>query len=133
MDLSRYLREFDLGALTRLQTGLSSERCVSCAGLCGSLKAFVLARLFLERKRSVLVVCREGAESERLQGELATLLSEDEALFFPELDTLPFEKAPPHPRIVENRLHTYDVLSEGRPALLVTTFHALLMRLVPPG
>jgi transcription-repair coupling factor (superfamily II helicase) len=133
MDLKAFVQSFGPAPLSRLLSAVAQTGAVACSGLAGSLRAVVLARIFLSAGRTVLAVCGNAREAERLEMDLAAILGEARVFLFPEYDTVPFENRPSHGKVIEDRLRTLNGLLAGTPALVVTTFRNLLLKTVPPG
>lgn len=132
MDLRQFVTTLQCKALDDLSTALRTRKRVSCSGLCASLKAVTISRLFIERNKAMLAVCPGPAEAERLDADLSAILSEEQVVLFPEYDTVPFEARRPHARVVENRLKAFDNLTQNKPVVVVATARSLLMRTIPP-
>jgi len=106
---------------------------LSLSGLAGSLKAVIAARIFLAAPSQLLFVCPQTASAEKTEADLAAILGEETVCSFPDYDTLPGGKDPPHNRIVEDRLRAYGRLASAVPCVVVTTTRSLVQKTITPA
>ncbi|MFH0920066.1 MAG: transcription-repair coupling factor [Fibrobacterota bacterium] len=134
MDLKDFVNTLTIPAFSPLRSALVPGRSVDCAGIAGSLKSVLVARLRLEEAaRPVLWVVHNAQALERAENDLKNILGDEAVCLFPEYDALPGERRPPHGRIVEERLRTLDALVAGSPCAVVATAAALVYRMLPPA
>jgi transcription-repair coupling factor (superfamily II helicase) len=92
--------------------------------LMAQLAAHKGAAVFMARDDATAAIVMEAAEF---------FATDIEIIFFPAWDCLPYDRAPPAPRVVAERLSALRALSlpATRPRLLVTTVNAFLQRVLP--
>jgi transcription-repair coupling factor (superfamily II helicase) len=100
-------------------------------GLCGSSDALLCADLFRSSALPVLVATESPKRAEQLVEECRSLLSEDEVLFFPSRDAVPYNFKSPFGPTVENRLGVLHQLLDGSRKIIVAPAAALLQELPP--
>ena len=95
--------------------------------------AVLLARRAREHAGPLLHVCRDDVRSARLAEALAFFAPDAERLRFPAWDCLPYDRVPPIPELVSQRIATLARLLEkpAGPRIVLTTVNALVQR-VPP-
>ncbi len=116
----------ELLALLRRPGGLRP----SVRGLSGSARALVLAHVYRDLGRTLVVVVPEQEAAEALRDDLEAFLGPDAVLHLPEFETSPYDIRSPHHAILDARLHALAGLVAGRRAAVVTTA-AALATLVP--
>ncbi|MDO8587661.1 MAG: transcription-repair coupling factor [Armatimonadota bacterium] len=111
----------------------AGARSAQIEGLAPAAKAYYLAGLFRELGRAIFVLTYSKEQAERLQGDLVAFgLSEDEALYFPAVETLLYEEALPDFRVIGHRLLTLNALSKGQKAVVVAPVHGALRKTLSP-
>ncbi|MFQ5465669.1 MAG: transcription-repair coupling factor [Thermodesulfobacteriota bacterium] len=104
------------------------------AGLVGSARAYLLARVFRAAARPMLVVLPTDEAAEEFASDLLFFLKAQQVRPFPSTEVLPFELAPPHPEIAASRVELLFRLtgpSDAAPFICVTSAPNLMQR-VPP-
>ncbi|HKZ16454.1 MAG TPA: DEAD/DEAH box helicase, partial [Geobacteraceae bacterium] len=109
-----------------------SDAHIVLAGLKGSAPAYVICRLFEEKRRPVLVILPDNEAAQEMRRELRFFSGQQESiLYFPAWESAPFEQAPPHPDITGERLNTLFNLMGGKTSIVVTTIVAACQKLMP--
>jgi transcription-repair coupling factor (superfamily II helicase) len=111
--------------------GRGSGRC-TVSGLAGSARAFVLAQLFLQLERPLLVVLPEQEGAEALRDDLEAILGPGRVPYLPEFETSPYDVRSPHLSILDARLSALSHLLLGPRGVLVTTARSLATQVVAP-
>ena len=113
--------------LSRLAVGLEAFP----VGLSGSSRSFLLASAFQNRTGIKLVIAPKEETALNLHQDLATLLPEEEILYFPSFDIEPFY---PH-RVLEDiagqRISVLSRLCDNPNAIVVTLAQAVLEPTLP--
>jgi transcription-repair coupling factor (superfamily II helicase) len=103
-------------------------------GLAGSSPALLIAALARARPNRVwIVVAHSPPDAEAVTADLHALLSEDAAVLFPQLETLPYETEQEHVELGGLRVEALEALLAGRARVLVTTARALQERAAIPS
>lgn len=104
-------------------------------GLSGSQKSLYIATIYwdsIQRNHlPFLVVTHSAYQAARLRDDLNTLLSPDEVLLFPALETLPHEEVTRTAELTRERLSALERIYSGGASVVVTSVQALLERLLP--
>lgn len=100
-------------------------------GLSGSMRAMFAALLYREIGRTVVVICPD--ESERIREDLEGILGDDEVLYFPDWEILPYDEFSPHEEIVGTRLRTLAALLGGKRGVVVMPVRGMIRKIIPPG
>ena len=71
----------------------TSERGIECIGFSGSEKAYLISKIYLQLRTSILVIVSSAKEGERLLDDLVFFTGNPEVpiLFFPPYNILPFK------------------------------------------
>ena len=110
------------------------ERSIECLGFSGSEKAYLIAKIFLQRRVPLLVVASSTKQAEQLIEDLEFFAGDSELpiLFFPPYNILPFKFLSYHNETAGHRVRVlYQLLEETAPSVVVTTIDALLQKLIP--
>ncbi len=110
------------------------KRSIECIGFSGSEKAYLIAKIFLQRKVPLLVVASSTKQAEQLMEDLRFFAGSSElpVLFFPPYNILPFKFLSYHNETAGHRIRVlYQLLEETAPSVVVTTVGALLQKLIP--
>jgi len=99
-------------------------------GISGFATAIVADFLVRELNRTVLWLAPDDTYNR--WRDIAAILGEKRALYFPEWDIEPYEHRLPTPDIVAARLDTYTRLTSGEPVLVVASPKALLFPTIHP-
>jgi transcription-repair coupling factor (superfamily II helicase) len=107
---------------------------VQVEGLSGSAKAFVLAGLFRQLDRPIMVITASSEQVERLADDLTQFgLSDAELFLVPPSDSLIYEEGAPDFRVIGQRLASLHALASGQKAVVVAPVNGALRRTMPPG
>ena len=101
-----------------------------------SALAWALSSAARAHDRPLLVVARDNQHAHQLEGDLRTLLGEDDTLPllpFPDWETLPYDQFSPHPDIISQRLAALHRLPTLERGIVVVTVSTLMQRLPPLG
>ncbi len=103
-------------------------------GISGSQKSFLLAGLWQELPRSLLVITYTPSEAEKIAADLRSILKEEagEITVFPAYDLLAHEEAY-EKETAGTRLAVLGRLARGGRLLVVTSWPALRRKVVPPA
>ncbi len=96
-----------------------------------SMKAYMIAKLYNESGKNVLVITGEGIEESKLKDDIAFFINKP-VLEFPSWETLPSEKILPSKEIVGVRQKTLKILAEksssSEPVVVITSLQSTLQR-----
>ncbi len=96
----------------------------------GSADAMMIARAFRAVGNTVLVVCADNTQLNRLSHELP-FFGVDQIRQFVDWETLPYDPFSPHPDIISERISCLYDLRQGVRAVVLVTAATLLQRLPP--
>jgi transcription-repair coupling factor (superfamily II helicase) len=117
-----------LGLLERLE---GSERRIAVGGLAGSARAFVIALLFRQLRRPLIVILPTRKESETCVRDLRLFLGEDSAVWMPPWDLLTTDMFAFQRETELARLEVFHRLAYGAPAVAVIPACALMQKVIP--
>lgn len=104
--------------------------------LYGSSLALALAEYCQHTSGIKLLITQDNLSASQLQEELQFFLDpkgpEQELLFFPDWETLPYDQFSPHQDIISQRLYTLSRLQQATNAIIITSASTLMHRLCPP-
>lgn len=102
----------------------------------GSSLALALAEYCQKTPGIKLLIAQDNLSANQLQSELEFFLnpkqSEQELLFFPDWETLPYDQFSPHQDIISERLYTLSRIQQVSDAIIITSANTLMHRLCPP-
>lgn len=102
----------------------------------GSSLALALAEYCQKTPGIKLLIAQDNLSANQLQSELEFFLnpkqSEQEVLFFPDWETLPYDQFSPHQDIISERLYTLSRIKQVSDAIIITSANTLMHRLCPP-
>ena len=110
------------------------ETSISCRGLSGSDRAYLVARINQQLKTPVIVVVDTPEEAEKFIKDLRFFSpsNESDILYFPVYHLLPFKSLSYHNEIATIRIRTlFQLISSQVPYMVVTTPGGLMQRLIP--
>ena len=110
------------------------DRGIECSGFSGSEKAYLISKIYLKFRASILVIVSSAKEGERLMEDLAFFAGNPGVpiLFFPPYNILPFKFLSYHNETAGHRISVlYRLLESGVPSIVVTTVDALLQKIIP--
>jgi transcription-repair coupling factor (superfamily II helicase) len=117
-----------LGLLERLDRG---EVSVAVGGLEGSARAFLMALLFRQLCRPLIVISPTDREAEACVRDLSLFLADDEAVLMPSWDLLTSDMFAFQRETELSRLEVFHRLAYGGPAVLVIPACALMQKVIP--
>ncbi|CAM2991175.1 transcription-repair coupling factor [Legionella worsleiensis] len=104
--------------------------------LYGSSLALALAEYCQETPGIKLLIAQDNLSASQLQDELQFFLNpqkqQQELLFFPDWETLPYDQFSPHQDIISERLYTLSRMQQVKDAVVITSASTLMHRLCPP-
>ncbi|STY83196.1 transcription-repair coupling factor [Legionella quateirensis] len=104
--------------------------------LYGSSLALALAEYCQETPGIKLLIAQDNLSASQLQDELLFFLNpqkkQQELLFFPDWETLPYDQFSPHQDIISERLYTLSRMQQVKDAVVITSASTLMHRLCPP-
>ena len=102
-------------------------------GVPGVARPAMVAALFAEDPRPMLVAIAGEDAAERFARQLVAYLSRAQVLRFAERTDMPWSDEAPDPRVVGRRSRAIHMLSAGEPCVVVASTRALLRALPPQG
>ena len=110
------------------------------SGIRGSFFAYLAARSSLESARPFLVITPDNDAGEKICRELKFYLAQEKSgkpgrsvLFFPDMETLPYDCVDPNPEKVISRIETlYKLQKFGGSPIVVSPLPALMQHSIPP-
>ncbi|MCK4469885.1 MAG: transcription-repair coupling factor, partial [Desulfobacterales bacterium] len=107
---------------------------IECTGLSGSDRAFLVSKIYMERRMPVVVLTASSKDAETLLEDLR-FFSKDlqkASIYFPPYNILPFKGLSYHNETAAKRISAlYRLIEDETPLVVVTTVSALLQRLIP--
>ncbi len=100
--------------------------------LAGSADALAVASL-ASRGQTLLLVCANPLDAQRLLAELAWLAPNLRSHLLPDWETLPYDNFSPHQDLVSERLSTLYALSRGEADVVLVPASTALYRMPPPA
>jgi transcription-repair coupling factor (superfamily II helicase) len=99
----------------------------------GSSLPLALAEYCQQTPGIKVLITQDNLSANQLQSELNFFLnSEQELLFFPDWETLPYDQFSPHQDIISERLYTLSRIQQVTNAIVITSANTLMHRLCPP-
>jgi transcription-repair coupling factor (superfamily II helicase) len=119
--------------IQKVNEALSSpDAHIVLAGLKGSAPAYLICRLFEEKRGPFLVILPDSDSAHEMCRELRFFSGQQQSvLYFPAWETAPFEQVSPHPDITGERLNTLFSLMGGKAPIVVTTIAAASQKILP--
>ena len=129
------LRNQELISYDKFFENLHERDCgVECVGFSGSAKSYLLSKIYLQLKTSMLVIVSSAKEGQHLIEDLKFFIGNPEVpiLFFSPYNILPFKFLSYHNETAGHRISVlYHLLETGVPSIVVTTVDALLQKIIP--
>ena len=100
--------------------------------LVSALRPYLMAGLFSELKKTMLVVTASSDRAYEFFNDLRNYLLPTEAYILPDLEVLPFERLHPNREIVGKRMEIFHLLKSKAPMVVVASVKTLLRKLPPP-
>lgn len=85
------------------------------SGLFGSSASKLFVQKHLESNKCSLIVCKDNSHAEEIisQVKFFSGMSEEEIIFFPELETLPYDSESPNSSLISKRISAVQKLISG--------------------
>lgn len=133
MSLSRLLQLNTVKSREALDAISSGSRLVQIEGLAAAAKTWLLAGVFDQTKRTMLVVTYTQEQAERIAEDLPHYgIPSEQVLFYPPSDALIYEEGPPDYSVIGERLAAlHGLTASTAPVVLVTPINAALRRTMP--
>ncbi|MCL5104284.1 MAG: transcription-repair coupling factor [Armatimonadetes bacterium] len=111
----------------------SGSKLIQIEGLASAAKSWVLAGLFDETRRTMLLLTYTHEQAERLAEDLPIYgVPAEKVLFYPSSDSLIYEEGPPNYGVIGERLAALHALTLGEgPVVVVAPVNAALRRTMP--
>lgn len=110
----------------------NGARLVQIEGLAAAAKGWMLAGLFAETNRTMLVVTYTYEQAERIAEDLPLYgIAREQVLFYPPSDSLIYEEGAPDFGIIGERMGALHALASGRTAVVVAPINAVLRLTMP--
>ncbi len=111
-----------------------SDQFLGLTGLKGSSKAYLLARWLEREKGPCLVIVPTLQHAESLLEDFRFFQRDRTipSLLFPPWESLPYDKIPPHPEIIRQRVKCLFSLLTGEQAVLVAPIKAMMQKVLSP-
>ena len=105
---------------------------VQIEGVAAAAKGWMLAGLFEETKRTILLVTYTYEQAERIAEDLPLYgIPRDQVLFYPPSDSLIYEEGPPNFSVIGERMGVLHALASGKNVIVVAPINAALRRTMP--
>ncbi len=114
------------------ETLSKGAKLVQIEGLAAAAKGWMLAGLFQEAQRTVLLITYTYEQAERIAEDLPLYgIPRDQVLFYPPSDSLIYEEGPPNFGVIGERMGVLHALASGRTVIVVAPINAALRRTMP--
>ena len=100
-------------------------------GLAGSSDAFLITSIFRSTDQPLLVATDTSKRAEQLADECRSLLMDEQVLYFPTRDAVPYNFKSPFGPTVETRLNVLYQLLDGCRKIIIAPAAALIQKLPP--
>jgi transcription-repair coupling factor (superfamily II helicase) len=97
----------------------------------GSADAWAIAQLALKDAQTLLVLCENAGDAQRLADEIAWFAPAAKVHPFPDWETLPYDQLSPHQDLISDRLATLYELARGSIGVVLAPVSTALQRLPP--
>ena len=105
---------------------------VQIEGLAAAAKSWMLAGLFDQTKRTILLVTYTYEQAERIAEDLHFYgIPRDQVLFYPPSDAMIYEEGAPNFSVIGERMGVLQALASGRTVIVVAPINAALRRTMP--
>lgn len=81
----------------------------------------------------MMVVTATSDDAKKLYANMITLLSEEEVIYYPELQLLPYEVSAQNMELIIQRISAMAKLHQGQPVIVITPVEALVRKVIPPN
>ena len=96
-----------------------------------SARALVAAHLWKETGKNILLISQDDIMAEDLWDDLCTLIGQENSLYLPDYEVLPYEERSPHYSIRATRMMCIHHILQGSPSVYSISIRSLL-RMLPP-
>ncbi len=128
--IQAYLKHYGAAQLPSLEQALDSSCAAEIGGVARAAAPFFAALLLRHYQRDILFLTSSNREAEALYEESSLFLEEQDCLFFPAYENLPYSEGGIHPQSIAQRVRTLDqIRNKTGPKLLFSTGRAFLQRL----
>ena len=110
----------------------NGARLVQIEGLAAAAKGWMLAGVFDQTRRTILLVTYTYEQAERIAEDLPFYgIPRDQVLFYPPSDAMIYEEGPPDFSVIGERMGVLHALASGKTAIVVAPINAVLRRTMP--
>ncbi len=114
------------------QSIANGAKLVQIEGLAAAAKGFLLAGLFAQTQRTILLVTYTYEQAERIAEDIPLYgIPRDQVLFFPPSDAMIYEEGAPNFSVIGERMGVLHALATGRTVVVVAPINAALRRTMP--
>jgi len=121
--------------LTAIKRGIKDKiRSIEVTGITGSALAYLLSQLLAEIDHACLIILPNSEEAGKFYRDLDFFLpheSNKRVLLFPSYDIIPLTGLSPPKELISQRIEALYALSTSNDPVVVTSFEALMTRLLP--
>ena len=99
-----------------------------------SAKAFYAWQYFIKHKKTILLCCSDEESSHNTYKQLKFFENQGQSniLYFPSLDTIPYDRVSPNSIILSLRAHVLtELATKTTPKIIVTSAHNLILKIPP--
>ncbi|KAB2953037.1 transcription-repair coupling factor [Heliorestis acidaminivorans] len=107
-------------------------KALSVVGLSASQRTLLMASMGRKSGRPLFVITHSPYQAKKIMEDLQTFLPDEEILFFPATEVMPYEVLSASHELSAQRLTVLTRLARKEPITVVTTIEALQKKLVPP-
>ncbi|MCX7725812.1 MAG: transcription-repair coupling factor [Chitinispirillaceae bacterium] len=101
-------------------------------GLAGSSDSFLISSIFRKLQRTVVIFTENSKKAEIITNECKSLIGEEEVLYYPSRDAIPYNLKSPFGPTVEGRLNVLTQLIDGKKRIIVAPVNSLLQKVPLP-
>ncbi|RLQ91711.1 transcription-repair coupling factor [Falsibacillus albus] len=102
------------------------------AGLSGSSRAMLMAGIFQETDRSIIVATHNLLQAQKLYDDLMNLVSEDHLFLYPANELIAAEISIASPELKAQRIETLNAMSAGKKGIFIVPMAGMRKMLPPP-
>ncbi len=116
--------------LTGVEEGLKEQL---VAGLSGSSRSVLIAGIFHEAKRSIVVSAHNLLQAQKLYDDLSNLVDEDELFIYPANELIAAEISIASPELRAQRIETLNAMASGKKGIFIVPVAGMRKLLPPPS
>lgn len=110
----------------------NGTRMVQVEGLAAAAKSWMLAGLFDDMNRTILLVTYTYEQAERITEDLPLYgIPREQVVFYPPSDAMIYEEGAPNFSVIGERMGALHALASGRTVIVVAPINAVLRRTMP--